>query len=444
MDTKDELLRAKAVVNSDPDEAVRICSKIIDFDPDAQEAQMALFMFAYVLLQSGKPGVAYHLYQRCAQLNPNIADIYTNMGMCLEESNPEKGVECFKKALKINPNNTGALANLGLMYLYLADPKKAIKYSNKAIELDPNLAAARHNRALALLMKRDYQGWQDYADSLGVKGREARDYGKPDWQGQKDCTVLVYGEQGVGDEVMFASCLEDMAKDVNIVLDTDSRLEDLFTRTFPNIKVYGDRFKTASRAADEDFDYQCAIGQLPAFYRHKAEDFPGKAYLKANPLHRKMFKSLFDGMPGKKIGLAWNGGLPNTKQRERSISLECFEGVISPDNTYINLDYVDPENTKYGMQCFPWATAKKQDIDYLAALVSSLDCVVTSCTTVVYIAGALGIPCLVLTPSKPGYRYHVSGSKFDWYSSVKLVRQQTNQAWKETINAAQKANPEFF
>lgn len=444
MQLKEELLRAKAVVDTDPDQAARICSKIIDFDPGAIEAEMALFMFAYIMLQSGKPGIAFHLYKRCAQLNPAIPDIYSNMGMCLEESNPEEALKCFQEALKRDPNNARALANAGLMHLYLANPKKAIKYSSEAIDKDPTLVAPYHNRALAKLMKRDHSGWKDYAESLGVKGREARDYGKPDWQGQKGVKVLVYGEQGVGDEVMFASCLEDLSKDVEIVLDTDSRLEALFKRSFPNIQVYGDRYKSQSRAADGDFDYQCAIGQLPAYYRSEARDFPGKPYLVPDAVNSQMFSALFAGLPGKKIGLAWNGGLRNTKQRERSIGLEDFGQIISPTNTYINLDYVDPDNEEYGMKCFPWATSKGASIDYLAALIASLDYVITCCTTIVYLAGALGVPCLVLVPSRPGYRYHVSGSNFDWYSSVRLFRQQNNRTWKETIHAAQKSHPNYF
>jgi tetratricopeptide (TPR) repeat protein len=438
MDFQKELLRAKELANIEPDTTAKICSKIIDHDPDSVDAQMALFMFAYVMLESGKPGIAYHMYERCAAMNPNVSEIYSNMGMCFEYSDNTRARKLFKKAIKKSNKNANAYANLGLMDLFEGNPRGCIYNSEKALELAPNLRAATHNIGLAKLMLKDWSGWEQYFHTLGVKHREARDYGVPDWNGEKDCTVLVYGEQGVGDEIMFASCLPDVLKDVKVVFDCDARLEALFRRSFPGVPTYGDRFKTESRAADQEFDYQCAIGQLPYFYRKSDESFPGTPYLKPN-------KQLDYGLgPRKKIGLAWNGGLSNTKQKERSIALEDFKDIFDKRNTYVNLDYKDPSNDSYKLQTFESVTGKGKSIDDLAALVSQLDYVVTCCTTVVYIAGALGIPCLVLVPTNPGYRYYSEGQEFHWHSSVTLFRQQPNQSWKDTIDAAQKAHPEYF
>lgn len=444
MDLKQRLLEAKSLVDVEPDRAVRICSEIIDYDPDCQEAHMALFMFGYIMLQSEKTGVAYHIYERCKQLNPEISDIYSNQGMCFEYSNPDRAIQLFKKALEKNPKNLRALANLGLLYLFKGEPGKCIEYSQRALKADPSLRSALHNMGLAKLMLRDWSGWKEYYDTLGVKHREARDYGVPDWEGQKGCTVLVYGEQGVGDEIMFASLLPKIMEDVNVIFDCDARLEDTFRRSFPDIPVYGDRFKTQSRAADHKFGYQCAIGQLPYFYIQKDEDYQGTSYLIPDQSNTELFKSLFADKKGKKIGLAWNGGLPGTKSKERSIDISCYESIIDKDNTYVNLDYKDSGNTSYNMLTYPWATGKGQNIDHLVSLVSQLDCVVTSCTTIVYIAGALGIPCLVLVPSQPGYRYFTEGDAFPWYKSVRLFRQQKNANWKSTIKAAKKKLPDFF
>ncbi len=182
--------------------------------------------------------------------------------------------------------------------------------------------------------------------------------------------------------------------------------------------------------------YQCAIGQLPYFYRKTEESFSGAPYLKTDPERSLQWRALFDTFKGKKIGIAWSGGLPNTGSKKRTLELDDLEPLINDKDTFICLEYKDVKQDdldRYNFKHYPRATAKGGDIDDLAALIGELDCVVTACTTVVYIAGALGIPCVVLVPREPGYRYHNKGG-FPWYKSVKLIR-QTN-SWKKTVARA--------
>jgi tetratricopeptide (TPR) repeat protein len=426
----EKLLHAKSIIEDEPDEALRICNDIMNDEFDSQNGQMALFMSGYIMMQAERYGLAYQIYQRCAQLRPDMPDIWSNMGMCLEDHDQEKAKSYFKRAYKLDKNNSRALANHGLICLKTAQPDKCIELSRKALAVDPNLRSAQHNIGLAKLMLRDWSGWVDYANTLGVQHREARDYGVPDWDGQPG-TVLVYGEQGVGDEIMFASCLEDLMKTNKVILDCDKRLEGLFDRSF-DCEVYGDRFKTESRAADQDFDYQCAIGQLPARYRLSDADYPRRTYLKVDPERSIQWRSLFDTFKGKKVGVAWRGGLKNTGEKKRSLEISDFEPIFNEEDTFISLEYKEVSRNdldKYSLKAYPRATAGGGDIDDLAALIANLDYVVTCCTTVIYVAGALGIPCYVLVPSQPGYRYNLTG-EFPWYESVKIIRQKAGERWR--------------
>jgi hypothetical protein len=324
------------------------------------------------------------------------------------------------------------------MCLQTAQPSKCIELCDKALAIDPNLRAAVHNKGLAKLMLRDWSGWKEWSDTLGVKHREARDYGKPEWNGEPG-TVLVYGEQGVGDEIMFASCVNDLLKTNKVVLDCDSRLEGLFKRSF-NCEVYGDRFKTESRAADQDFDYQCAIGQLPARYRLSETSFAGRPYIKPDSERGIQWRALFDTFKGKKVGVAWRGGLKNTGEKKRSLEISDLEPIFNEGDTFISLEYkkVPSEDLeRYKLKSYPRATAGGGDIDDLAALIDELDYVVSCCTTVVYVAGAMGVPCYVLVPSEPGYRYHLQG-EFPWYESVKLIRQKRGESWRSAAARAEK------
>ena len=433
------MLEAKALVHTEPDEALRICSTIMNDDMDGKYGQMALFMSGFIMMEAERYGLAYHMYQRCAQLKPGMSEIWSNMAMCIE-GQPKKALKLFEKAIKLDPKNGKAYANAGLLYLHANNPGKAIKMCEKALELDPDGRAARHNLGLSKLMLRNPKGWLEYEASLGIKYREKSDYGVPDWDYKSKGKILVYGEQGVGDEIMFATILPDLMKDYDVVFDTDKRLHSLFDRTF-DCPVYGTRFESESPIRkDLEIDYQVAIGQLPSLYRLEGQ-YPGKAYLKTDPDQDLQWRALFDSFPGKKIGVAFSGGGPDTMEDRRSFSLEDFSPLFNSEDTFVSLEYkpLSDENLetaeKYGVKSYSRVTGKGLDIDPLASLVSQLDYVVTSCTTVVYVAGALGVPCFVLTPHSPSYRYHVDGDEFEWFDSVKLVRQKKGQSWLSVVKS---------
>lgn len=417
-----ELLRkAKELAENEPDEALRICNEILNDSYHDEDAQIALFMAGYIMMQADRVGLAYNIFKRCAELRPNQSEIYSNMGMCLEDVKPDEAIKMFKKALKLDPNNKSALGNLGLMMLHTGKPQECISLCNRALKIDPESRAAKHNKGLAKLMKRDYRGWDEYFQTLGVKHREKRDYGFPDWNGEPG-TVLVYGEQGVGDEIMFASCLEDLSKTNKIILDCDRRLESIFKRNF-DFEIHGERFSSEPLLLSDEPDYQCAIGQLPYFFRQKEYDFPGVPYLTADLERAIQWEAILSNGP--RIGIAWNGGTRNTRAKFRSIPLDDFKPILDLEAEIVNLEYkpVDADEMKSkGITNWPRAVLKGCDLEDTLALISRLDCVVTVCTTVVYLAGALGVPCYVWVPEFCGYRYHSHGNSFPWYNSVRLFR----------------------
>lgn len=425
----DKLRRAKELAEQEPDEALRLCNEVMDDDMAGDQGQIALFMSGYLMMQAERYGIAYHIFERCAQLRPNQSEIYSNMGMCLEEYDQHKAAQLFEKAIKLNPNNVSAIANAGLMYLQTGKPHKCIEYCNRALKLDPNTTGAIHNKGLARLMLRDFGGWDEYYLTLGIKHRKRRDYGLPDLESiPEDKQIIVYGEQGVGDEIMFASCLPDLMKNNRVILDCDSRLESLLKRSFPDIPIYGTRFKNETPILDNHApNHQVAIGQLPYFFRRDAESYPGTPYLKPDPDRVKQWDVLLDRHKPR-VGIAWRGGLKSTGEKKRSFQLSDFSELLKLDCEFVNLDYklLTEQEQKIvqekKIKNWPRAVLKGVDLEDTVALIANLDCVVTVCTTVVYIAGAMGIPCYVVVPDEPGYRYHLEGDSFPWYKSVKLFR----------------------
>ena len=108
--SQERLLQAHSLVHDEPDEAMRLCNDILNDHFDDELAQKALFMSGFIMMEAERYGLAYNMYRRCAQLNPRISEVYSNMGMCLEEHSPEKSKRLFQKAYKLDNGNAQALA----------------------------------------------------------------------------------------------------------------------------------------------------------------------------------------------------------------------------------------------------------------------------------------------------------------------------------------------
>lgn len=399
-----------------------------------------LYQMALVEKDAGRYGLAYNLFRMSSALAPESPDPYNGMGLCHEETfNFEDAERCFRRALKISPNHAVTMSNLGLLYLNQCQPDEALKWVSRALREDPTLIDTRHHRAYANLLKRNWrEGWEDWVYILGkVKTRTARQYeGVPEWDGANGKTVIVYGEQGIGDEISFASCIPDVLKNNRVILDCDDRLENLFRRSFPDVQVHGTRFKAVDWL--EDADGSVAIGDLPKFYRNAESEFPGTPYLVADPERRIQWNALLKSYGKPAIGIAWTGGIKRTNSEGRSMSLEDFAPIIkSVDATWVVLEYKDRDEeirafeNKHGIKLHHWKRAThSKDFDDVAGLVSELDLTFSVTTAVVHVAGALGKDCWCLPPKNPRWFYGLEGD-LPWYRSVKMFRgQKTEQLRK--------------
>lgn len=321
--------------------------------------------------------------------------------------------------------------------LHRADWDECISYCNRALAEDPDAVDARVNRGMAYLATRRWrEGWRDYDANLGrEKNRNELAYGlTPRWDGSKGKDVVVYGEQGIGDEISFASCLPELIRDSkSVTIECDKRLVKLFQRSFPTCEVHGTRYKEdRSWTEGRVWDGKVAMGALPAVYRLKDEHFHGRPYLTPNPMLREGWEAILASLgPKPKIGITWTGGIPKTGQYRRSVTLDTYAPLFKAiDADWISLQYKDYEGipeaeAKYGVKIhdFDWGT-RFYDYDQTVALISKLDLVISVCTTVVHAAGAIGKECWCLVPQVPMWRYLDSGEWFPWASSVTMYRQK--------------------
>jgi hypothetical protein len=262
--------------------------------------------------------------------------------------------------------------------------------------------------------------------------------------------VVVYGEQGIGDEILFASCLPDLIATCNtVVFDCHKKLHTLFAQSFPDIDIYPtreDEMLTWPMKGNEPrykFDAKVAVGSLPKFFRPNLESFPGTPFLKTNATAEVEWKDKLARLgPRPKIGVSWIGGHKRTRVEVRSTPLESLLPILQQDADFISLQYtpcteeIAAFKAKHRITIHQFSeTIDSPHYADTAALLANLDLVITVCTSVVHLAGSLGVPTWVLTPSRPAWRYRLDLDTLPWYGdTITLFRQQPDSTdWTPVI-----------
>jgi hypothetical protein len=293
-------------------------------------------------------------------------------------------------------------------------------------------------------------GWAHYEFRLRRHDAHVRSRDLPWWRpgmSSKD-RVLVLAEQGLGDEIMFASCFADlMALSPHCVIECDARLGALFSRSFPSARILMRDTSGGPAPADDGVVAQIAAGSLPRFFRQRSEDFPRRdAFLRASESRVAYWRQTLQALgPGIKIGIAWTGGALKTRRSLRSLALAELSPLLQiPSTQFVSLQYTKCDDEiaalarATGIVVHHWPETLA-DYDETAALVTALDLVITVTSSIVHLSGALGKLTWVLVPSVPEWRYLNSGHAMPWYSSVRLFRQRELREWAPVIEAIRAA-----
>lgn len=438
------------------DEAAEIAESVLRENP---REPMALSILAQCHVKAGRDHVAITFYLRALDelskmenVNPEVLSvIWNNIGHCYagNHATTDLAEEWFQKCLTDGAGDmVGPLSNLALVYCRRAEHELAVQMARDALKLKPDDKAAKMNAALSLLALQHWRdGWEWYDSVLGDPNiRRVPKYvdRKKTWDG-KGGTVCIYGEQGLGDQIMFASMVPDaVAAADRVVLDVDPRLCGLFQRSFPHTLVTSSRATNGDLSLPEavDIDAYHAIGSLGRLYRNEDKDFTGNAFLAPDPLRVRGVKAMLQSVsPRIKVGVMWQGGIKSTREQMRSMRLEQWKDILSLDCEWFSLNHRPGGSTEckrfeaahdIAVHNWPWIV-RSADYDDTAALVASLDLVITAQTSVAHLAGALGKECWVLVPNPAEWRYGTQADRMPWYSSVRLFRQKERGNWSHPI-----------
>lgn len=437
----------------------------LDQFPDIPE--LWFYAGCYLAL-TGRHALAIRCYERSYEIQPNPV-IFTDIGAsyrCLNRI--EESRAALHRGLEAIPEDPQILTNLAGSYVNEGDPLPGIAYGERALARQVS-EKTLWNLGLLYLEAGEYaKGFDFYAEGKH-QHREQRVY-EPDppkltpelhheIKGTGK-TLIVHGEQGIGDELMFGTMLMDITRDYEVIFDCHPRLEWLHRHSAWARELAREGREVRIHAGRKDFrdpkerplpwnaDAKCAIGDLCRLYRRSRDAFywSGPTY-QADEAETAEYRAFLEAFAGGRriIGLATRGGELSTATRYRRLNSQALEQVLSRDCLFVGLDYEDMTEVqkwsaeKYGPQRYVWPAAINFHWDYhhVAALIAATDAVISVPQSVMHLSAGIGHPTEVLVPSRPDWRMGQTSSDWAWYPGEHCtLHRQKGTDWGPVIESA--------
>ena len=428
----------------DLDATIESFKKAIKIKPEYADAYLNM---GVALTDKGDLASAIKIYNQAIKIKPDYAEAYNNLGNCLADKGKlDSAIKIYNQAIKIKPEYAEAHNNMGVSLQYKGDLEAAIVSFKQAIKIKPDYADAYKNKSYAYLLKMDFQnGWSAYEWRWNIAVLDSRPLSssRPIWDGQINKRVLLWPEQGIGDEIMFMSVAQELAAQCErLIIKMDDRLIPLFCRSFGHqIEIVGKNVDV-----DEDeYDFHIPMGSAVKFFRSYESDFEKTSggVLHANLQKVEEFKQKLNIAPEKKlIGLSW--GSENRKiGTKKSINLEALLSKFDPLRyEFVNLQYGDVlDQLEKGRKATGItihqidSVNNRDDIDGLSAIIAACDYVVSISNVTAHLAGALGKNTHILLHYTPDWRWQLNRKDSPWYKSITLYRQENFDDWSSPLEA---------
>lgn len=413
-------------------EAEDCCRRAVALDPRHPLAHANL---GATLKDLGRLDESLDAYRHAVALQPRRAETHCHLGNALVEAGRlDEAVAAYGQAVALRPDYVEALSNLGNAVMAGGRLDEAIAIYRQSIALKPDYAEAHWNAAFALLLRGDLaEGWDEYEWRLQRTDAASknRDFPRPRWDGDDLAgrTILLHGEQGLGDTIQFARYASALTRrGAGVILEAQPDLKRLLSH-LPGVTVIG--------AGDPcpPFDVHCPLLSLPRAFRTTLATIPAEVpYLAAEPERVASWRSRLPG-DGLRVGIAWQGNPSARVDRGRSPPLAAFAPLArTPGVHLVSLqknDGVD-QLTEAGVAVLTLGPDFDGGADAFldtAAVMMSLDLVITSDTSVAHLAGALGRPVWVALKSVPDWRWLMEREDSPWYPTARLFRQAVAGDW---------------
>jgi Flp pilus assembly protein TadD len=380
-------------------------------------------------------------YRRALELNPRLAMIHNNLGNNLRTQDRLPEAEAsLKEAIRLQPRYAEAHNNLGIVYIQQRRIADGLASYEEALRLKPEYAEAHLNRSLMWLASGDFaRGWPEYEWRFKMKGRKAPTAPCERWDGSplNGRTLLLRAEQGLGDLVQFMryAALIPRGKGGKVILECPEGLMDL-AQTCPGIDQ-----RCVRGQALPPCDLYCAILTVPGLMKTTLETVPADIpYISVDPARIEYWEKELDSIPGRRVGISWQGSLEHRGDRLRSIPLARFAALAkvrgltlcSIQKGHGSEQLIDGSAAELKVQ--DWGSRTAASFADTAALMHALDLVLTVDTAVAHVAGALGIPVWVMLPCASDWRWLHEREDSPWYPTMRLFRQPRPGDWDSVFS----------
>jgi tetratricopeptide (TPR) repeat protein len=423
------------------DEALASLEQALRIRPDFVDAHINR---GNVLQALDRRPEAILCYERALALKPDNAEAHNNLGNALQFLDRyAEAIERYEIAIKLKPDYAQAHCDLAVALHALGRDAEAIRHYDQAIALKGDYAEAKWNKSLLYLSRgRLAEGWPLYEYRWQTIS-ELR-YSQRRWDGEHvNGTLLIWGEQGLGDEILYASIVPELGTRADsIVLEVEPRLVTLFARSFPGVQVIAQRKELYTGPIDA----QEPIGGLGKYLRPNWQAFPPRerGYLVADSARSARLRERLTADKSLVVGLSWKSKNP-LFAKSKSAQLRDFEPLLRWTGCrYVDLQYGDTHADRNTLESEIGVRLdhlddidNMRDIDGLAALISACDVVVTVSNTTAHLAGALGKPTWVLVPHGNArlWYWFSRGETSPWYPRVQVRRQSSGQTWADLASS---------
>lgn len=411
---------------------------------------------AGVLRDQGRTAEAVDVARNAIYAMPEQPELWNMIGsIVVEEGEFALAQTFFNEALRLDPHFGRAWHNIAYAQCHTGDYAEAARNFSRALDFvnDPNdRVEALHARGLARLATGDFGGWEDYAARFDARFKGAVAYlsDAPRWSGEDLAgkRVLVFAEQGVGDEIMFASVIPDLiartGPDGQVLIASDDRLTALFQRSFPQTRcggylngaMNGQGFRTAPWADGLKPDLMMTMGDALAAFRTALRDFPEQAFLTPDPARVAHWRTRLESAgPGPYVGLCWRSMVINTLRKKYFGAIDVWGPVLTaPGVRIVNLQYgdvaaeLDRARERFGAEIVNFAELDlKNDLDDAAALSAACDLVVSAPTAAAAMAAATGAETWFVTAGPVWPQF--GSDRYPCYARTRVLHPQSFGDW---------------
>jgi tetratricopeptide (TPR) repeat protein len=418
------------------DEAFAAFDHALALNPDLAEAWVGR---GKVFAEQARHDEAIAAYDRAVALKSGLAEAWLGRGnVFVELRRHDEALTAYDKALALKPDLAGGWLGRGNVFFGINRDAEALECYEKSLSLKQDFPEAQWNKALLKLSLGEYEeGWKLYA-----WGAKTRDYTSSDrritqplWRNDSDIggkTILIHAEHGLGDTIQFSRYLDFLAdKKCRIIFEVQKPLVPLFK--YPERRCEA----VAHGGSIPPFDLHCPLMSLPPMFNTRVETIPANVpYIHASGNKRIEWAGRVGAASKPRIGLAWSGNPRHRSDISRSIPLSAIAAIVTGNFEWYRVQKDIRESDRQSLGALPAVKDFSnlfEDLSDTAALIDTLDLVISIDTAIAHLAGAMAKPVWIFLPFHPDFRWLRDRTDSPWYPTARLYRQTRDGDWTDVL-----------